>query len=478
MSLLWSVAFAQDGGEAERGRWDGEVALDVLHATSEAAVPAGGPTPGLSATELGMRLRGTVETGSVVAALDYQGREAVGGTFQTTPLRLFYRAEVVGTVAGDHLDLAAGRFVAPSVNFLAVDGGRLAWRPSDHVTVQVFGGRRGVSTTMSSLGFDTVLPAVGGGAALRGDDGAAEVQVSYAGDQAALPSGDPEAPIEDTWNALAASLRGHVEALEDSLLVGANATVSQRASFVFLPTPGSAQVTAQALDLFQGFGYVRWRPADAVRVDFDLLRQEANLEFAGVDSDPDAPGVQLPGGVDVTVIDPTFTDARARGAVALGDHGWLRPDLRLRLRTGRTEFRYGLGADLTDLVTEGPFVRARFWLEDIMQGGEADDVGAVDRLLWSGSGGWSSGPLEAELGASRMDRAAAPVSGRTEGRTTSEDLGPFVLEAQDVGFARVFVTDRSRFGGWFGGLDAEMNLTAEPEVRAFVQIGVLGDGSW
>jgi hypothetical protein len=477
MMLAWAVA-AQAGDE-ERGRWDAEVALDVLHAGSTSEAPSSGPTPGLSATELGMRVLGSVESGAVEAAVDYQGREAVAGTFQTVPFRLFYRAEVVGTLARDRVELAAGRFVAPSVVFLPVDGARVAWRPSEHASVQLFGGRRGVSTARRSLEPGTLLPAVGGAGAWLGDRGSAEVLLSFAGDEALLPGVDPEAAdTVDTWNALAGTVRAQVEPVDDAVLVGATATVTQRASFVFLPTAGSAQVTAQALDLFQGLGYLRWRPSRAARVDLDLLRQEAALDFGGADTDPEAPGVQLPGGFDVTLVDPTFTDVRARAALAAGEHVWLRPDARLRLRPGRTELRYGVGADLADLVLDGPFVRARAWLEDIGMGGLEDDVGAIDRVYWSGSGGWSSGPLEAELGASRTDRALAPVSARTTAATTSDDLSPFVLAAQDVGFARLFVTDRSRWGGWFAGLDAEMNLTAEPEVRAFVQVGLLGDGSW
>lgn len=477
IALGWGVAaFAQD---AERGHWDGEVALDVLHATSSSDAPASGPSEGLSATELGMRVRGDVQTGGFAAGLDYQGREAVAGTFQTVPFRLFYRAEVVGTVARERLDLAAGRFLAPSVVWLPVDGARVAWRPSEHTTLQVYGGRRGITTARASLAPGALLPAVGGAGTWVHDRGGAEVLASYAGDQAVLPGVDPDAAdTVDTWNALAGTLRGHVEPVDDLLLVGGSVTGTQRASFVFLPTAGSAQVTAQALDLFQGLAYARWRPADRARFDLDLLRQAADLEFAGVDDDPTRPGVQLPGGVDLTLVDPTFTDVRARAALGAGSHVWIRPDARLRLRPGRTELRYGVGADLADLVVDGPFVKARAWLEDIGMDGTGDDVGAVDRVYWSGSAGWSTGPVDAELGASRTDRALAPVSSRADAATSSDDLSPFVLAAQDVGFARLFVTDRSRWGGWFTGVDAEVNLTDAPEVRAFVQLGMLGDGSW
>lgn len=476
MIALCAAAMAQ---EAERGRWDAEVALDVLHAESDAVGGDGAPDGPLSSTELGMRVRGLVEAGALEAGLDYQGREPIAGLFPTPTTRLFYRAEVVGRVARDRLDLAAGRFLAPSVGFLPVDGARLAWRPSPSWSLQAFGGRRGVDTAMRSIDLSTLLPAVGGAGAYRGDRGSAEVVVSWAGDRTVGFGVDPEAAgTVDTWNALAATARGHVEPVDDLLILGATATASQRASYVFLPQPGAGVVTAEAIDLLQGFAYARWRPSRAARVDLDVIRQESNLSFAGVDEDPEAPGVQLPGGLAVTLIDPTFTDLRARAALAAGDHVWIRPDVRARLRTARTELRYGVGADLRDLVLDGPFVRARGWLEDVRTGGTADDVGAVDRLLWSGSAGWSSGPVEAELGASRVDRAAAPVSSRSNADTASEDLGPFVLEAQDVGFARLFVTDRSRWGGWFGGLDAEMNLTDAPEVRAFVQVGFLGDGSW
>lgn len=478
------TSWAASAGAAEpevreaRGEWDGEVALDVLHATSTSDAPDAGPTPALSATELGMRIRGTADTSpdggdGVLAALDYQGREAVAGTFPTTTWRLFYRAELVGTLADGHLDLAAGRFLAPSVMFLPVDGARAAWRPGDHVALELFAGRRGVTTARQTVDFGTLLPAVGGAGRWTGDRASAEVLLSFAGDQLLEPSVDPElATTVDTWESLGGSVRGQVEPVDQRLYVGGTASATQRASFVFLPTPGAAVVTAQALDLYQAYGWARWRASDAVRVDVDVARQAADLEYAGAD----APGV------DFSLVDPTFTDLRGRAGFEVVDSWWLRPDVRLRLRTGRSELRYGLGADLADLVVDGPFVRGRFWLEDIGMGGEGDDVGAIDRVYWSGSAGWSAGPVDAELGASRMDRAAGYVSTRTTTGLASDDLSPFVLAAQDVGFARLFVTDRGASArgthGWFAGLDGEMNLTAQPEVRAFVQVGLLGDGQW
>lgn len=477
MIATWVAAAAAQSDEPA-GSWDGEVAFDLLHATSASDAPDSGPTPGLSATELGMRIRGSVRSGGVVAALDYHGREAVAGTFPTTTWRLFYRAEVVGTVAGDRLDLAAGRFLAPSVLFLPVDGARVAWRPSDHVTAQLFGGRRGVDTARQTIDFGTFLPAVGASGLLRGERGQGEVLLSWSGDQLLVPGVDPDAAdTVDTWTSPAGTLRGHVEPVDDLLLVGAAVSGTQRASYVFLPNPGAAAVTAQALDLYQGLAWIRWRASDAVRVDLDVVRQAADLDYGGGDLDPDEPGLQTEG-VDVALVDPTFTDLRGRAGFELVDRTWLRPDVRLRLRPGRSELRYGVLADASNLGIEGPVVRGRFWLEDIGMQGTGDDVGAVDRLYWSASGGWSRGALDAELGASRMDRAAGYVSARTSDAVGSDDLSPFVLAAQDVGFARLFVTDRSRFGGWFGGLDAEVNLTDAPELRAFLQVGILGDGRW
>ena len=181
----------------------------------------------------------------------------------------------------------------------------------------------------------------------------------------------------------------------------------------------------------------------------------------------------------VAIVDPTFTDLRARGAVgaSAASGGWVRPDLRIRLRPGRTEVRVGGGADA--YLASGPFARGRIWLEDILAPGDRDDVATIDRILWQAGAGYERGAIQVEAGASFMDRAAAPVSSRSADPTnasvplSSDDLAPFALEAQNVAYLRGFLASRRGFVG----LDLEANVV-QGEVRAFVQVGLLGDASW
>lgn len=454
--IAWLLCLPVFGGEFE-----GELAVDALHATSTSDQPNSGPQPAFSATELGLRLRGTLEEGRFLGALDYQGREPLGGLFPTTAHRLVYRAEVVATLVRDGLQVGVGRFVAPSVVFLPVDGVRVIATPRSALRFELFGGRRGITSARSNLGFDSFLPAVGGTAAWTADAGQIELRGAWARDRVVL--GTQAFPYTDDYAALNGQVRGWVRPVP-ALTLGAAGTLAERATYTLAPLGLDPVLQVQALDLFQALGWASLRPSDDVRIDADALHQAATLSAAEVDADP-------PGEVP-TFVDPTFTDVRARGAVRTADLAWLRPDVRLRLRDARTELRYGAGVDLDRLGIPGPFVRGRLFVDDILASAP-DDVGAVDRLLWSASGGYSRGAIEVEAGASFVDRALAPVSARSLGATVSEDLSPFVLEAQNVVFGRAFWTNR-RF---FGGADVEVSVH-DPEIRGFVQLGVLTEAGW
>lgn len=452
---------------AVAGEMEGEVAVDALHATSTSDVPISGPQASLSATELGLRVRGTVEQGRFLFALDYQGREPIGGLFPNTAHRLLYRAEVVATVVEDHLEVGVGRFVAPSVVFTAVDGARVVAKPGDALRFEVFGGRRGITSARSDLGFDTFLPAVGGSAGYTVERGSFELRGAWARDQIRLGTlGSPYTVSldgADEYGAFNGQARTWLRP-SDTLLFGAAGTLAQRATYVLGPVDVDPVIEVQALDLFQALGWASFRPSDAVRVEADVLRQSATLSAAEVDTDP-------PGDIP-TLVDPTFTDLRVRAALRPADLGWIRPDVRLRLRDARTELRYGTGLEADRLGVPGLFVRGRVFVDDILASAP-DDLGAVDRLLWSASGGYSKGALELEAGASFVDRALAPVSARSLSATESDDLSPFVLEAQNVLFGRAFWTNR-RF---FGGADVEVSVE-DPEVRGFLQLGVLTEARW
>jgi hypothetical protein len=229
----------------------------------------------------------------------------------------------------------------------------------------------------------------------------------------------------------------------------------------------SADVTVQAADLLQGLVWASWDPVDDLGVDADVIRQSAELSAAP------------PAGAEAVLVDPTFTDVRLRAHGRVADAAWLRPDVRLRVRGStvpdvpRTELRFGGAADIDRLPISGWFLHGELFVDDILEDGQRDDTGTTDRLLWVASTGYSSGPLEVEGGASFVDRALAPVSSRSAAATVSDDLSPFVLEAQNIVFLRGFWTNRTLFGG----ADVEVSTT-DPEVRAFLQVGVVGDRRW
>ncbi len=137
-------------------------------------------------------------------------------------------------------------------------------------------------------------------------------------------------------------------------------------------------------------------------------------------------------------------------------------------------------ADIDDLGIEGLFTRAMLQIDDVFADDGAQDVGAVDRLLWRASAGYSRGGIDLEAGASFIDRASGPVTGRSVSPVdpgvpgSSTDLSPFVLQAQNIVFARAFASSRQ----WFIGGDLEANVEDVPEIRAFLQVGALMESRW
>ena len=367
-----------------------------------------------------------------------------------------FRADVAWRT--DRYELGAGRFFAPSALWLSMDGvrGTLNVQRS---WATVFAGRRAISLSRRNLPPSAFLPVLGADVGVAQAGWRGQIAANLAGDRIVL--GNPGDEVQQDVLGGSALARVTVTASE-VVQGGAQASVANNATFAVGPNAGELTLTLQALSLYQALGWARWRPSRGAQVSGTVLHQQVTV----VSEDS----------VDLPLVDPSFTDLRVRGVFGNMQLGFLRPDVRLRFRNARTELRYGGAFELHVPTLRGPYVLGVGWLEHVF---DVEEPALVDRLRWQLGAGWERGAVQAEAGLGVIDRAAGPVSGRPadpnrEGIPgVSEDLSPFVLEAQNVAFLRGFVTGRR----WFAGADLEANLL-DRELRAFIQVGLIGRTSW
>ncbi|MCB9677125.1 MAG: hypothetical protein H6737_18555 [Alphaproteobacteria bacterium] len=455
------------------GDLDVQVSLDALVATSKNGDPGAGQPESLASGDLGMRakLDLTELDGRFRAHVDYRGRQPVFGQFRNSALPLLYRAEARYAPVKDVLWIGAGRFIAPTSVFLPIDGlnvtyTRKGWRAG------LFAGRRAISTGRANIGFGDLLPAVGGFFGVQQNRWGVDATVAWSQDL--LKVGAATEGIEEKAGGLTGVVRANARPV-DILSFGGQVALQQQATYYLGPTWTEATVEVQALDLFNALGWASIKPTDWLRVDVDGIHQNVAVYAAGtIEGEDQVEDLQ----------EPRFTDARLRVRIGPPQIGWLRPMLRYRVRPDRTELRVGARLDVNDFGVPGPYATVQGAMDDIRGESQKQDVGSRDRTFGSaavgfrGTGSVLPG-LDAQLGASYVERAASPVSGRRVDPanpglpSTSDDLQPFTLEADPIVFARAFYSGKR----WFGGLDFEKHLS-EPEVRALVQFGVLTEVGW
>ncbi|MEZ4320642.1 MAG: hypothetical protein R3F61_24380, partial [Myxococcota bacterium] len=338
---------------------------------------------------------------------------------------------------------------------------RSGWRAG------LFGGRRAITTGRQTLGYDTFLPAVGGFFGLQRDRFGADATVAWSQDL--LRIGASTEAIEETAGGLSAVVRANARPV-DTVSFGGQVAAHQQAKYLLGPTWSEATVEVQALGLFNALAWVSLKPTDWLRVDVDGIHQNVAVYAAGT----------IEGGERVEDLqEPRFTDARLRVRLGPPKIGWLRPEIRYRVRPDRTELRTGVRLDVNDLGVPGLYTTFLGMVDNISGEDQKQDVGSRDRTMGSAAVGFHDFGLDARVGASYVERAAAPVSGRRVDPanpglpTTSDDLQPFTLEADPILFARAFYSGRR----WFGGVDFEKHLS-EPEVRALLQVGILTEVGW
>jgi hypothetical protein len=460
MKLAWALILlimipksARASGDAE-----GEVGLDFLHAGIFQNPPVSGEPETIVAQEMGVRvrLRARELDRRLSLDIDYRGREPIGGDVQDQAMRLLYAGELRYQIIAGTLTAGAGRFVAPSVAFLPVDGGRFDLA-IDRLIFSAFGGRRAITTSLRNVELSTFLPAAGASAVYEDALLFAEAAYAYSGDRATI------AETDQTYRASSAYVRA-LSRLLPEISAGGQIAFSQRASYLLGPTWTTVALSVHAADLFSGSFFVDWRPLKELRLTYDLQYQRTEIARDGQTS-------------QLALVDPRFTDNQLRAAYRLFDVGWLRGAFRWRARNDRQERRYTIGADLDRLPLLGLFARGFVTYEDV----SLDHPGPnLDRTLWSASLGYRLSGLDLEAGASFIERRAGPLSGLVatprdpNDPSRPVDLSPFVLEAQRIAFVRAFYAGDI----WFAGLDAEQNLVDAHERRFFAQLGALVEGEW
>jgi hypothetical protein len=447
---------------ARAGSWDGEAAIDTLAATSRSSDPGTGPSESLASADVGLRLRGNVADNAekVSFHLDYWGRQPFAGAYRNARHHLLFAAVLRYRPEPDWT-LSVGRFVAPSVLFLPMDGFSAKYHP-ERFEVELFGGRRGVTTSRLNSPLSEFRPALGARASYAAGGGRVEAVVAAASDQVRLGAGDSDAFVKS------GVVRGSLRVGDTD--VAAHVAASDQIHYALGPTWADATTVVVGPGLWSAAAWTRHHVTDDLRATAEVHVQRVSVvRDATTTAD----------GQVADLFEPGFADVRLRIDASPADGSWIRGDGRIRRRPDRTEVRYGARADLRDVGVDGLTLDGSLHLEHLFASEDAKFAPAVDRLFWRAEAGWSDGPLDVVAGASVVERAAAPVSSRRVDPSApdepkdSDDLPPFVLGTQEIAYLRAFWAGRSLFGG----IDVERSLE-DGEWRAFAQIGWVGGGSW
>lgn len=455
------------------GSLSGELGLDLLRAHSRETGGASlvGVPESIALQEAGLRVRlsGRELDERLSLEIDYHGREPLGGDVQNSTLRLLYRGELGYALIPDRLSFGAGRFVAPSVLLLIVDGIKADFSTGG-ATISPFAGRRAITTSRRNVPLERFPPAAGLGVSWRAQGFSLEGAVAYARDEAVLVKGlDEQVTSYDSGSGF---LRVVFQPA-DHVFAGGEVAFAERATYVLGPTWREIELTAQAIDLWNGVLYVDWRPLRSLRFGYDFHTQRTAVFRKGLEIESEPELAAVPD-------EPRFADHRITAAHRVLDRAWARGDLRLRLRPDRHERRYGGSLEVDELGIEGLIFRGSAAYEDVVFDDESAPRPDLDRLLWSASLGYRIAALEAEAGASFIDRRSGPLSGRRFDRASPGDpgspvdLAPFVLDAQRFAFVRAFYADEH----FFGGIDVEQSLEDGGELRLLFQAGLLVEASW
>ncbi len=456
----------------------GELVFDYLYARAETVADAAAADSGqttLDAGDLGIRFLYTTPIAGLgdgaQLQIDYHGREALQGNTRNSAVRLFYAANV-SLPLNANTSLSIGRFLAPSVVLLPVDGVQLTRKhefSGGQGTVRMFAGRRGVLTSRRNVPVDEFLPALGADWQWRNQRYSFAGTLGFSEDEAILLPASQE--LKRRYGSLSAAVQATAE-LSHGVSTYFRLAGFEQATFRLGPSWSALDLDAEALDLWHASGFVRWRPNRDWRFRYALHSQRAAVYRVGL---------QLPdglGGIE-QVSDPGFTPRftdhalRAERRFVLGaTQGWVRANARYRVRPDRSELRLGGELHANDLLREGVTLRLAGVFDRISERGGHPIALDGDRRYLSAALGFGQDGWHIEAGGQWLDRDG-PYSGRTftvvdpDEPVNPRDHSLFVLEAQTNAFVRVFWTGRR----YFAGLDLERNLEDGGEFRAFAQLG-------
>lgn len=451
--LLCALAVAST---ARAGGVEAAASVDVFHADNAGA---GSPeVAGAQELGIGARLRFREFDDDLRFAAHYTGREPLFGDVQNTALRTLWETWLSYALLDDAITLRAGRFAVPAATLLVVDGADARFGLPWGFTASLFGGRRGLTSSLREAGVSLWLPVVGAGAGWRHDLASIDVVVDYAQDQAYFANGATESP----WGGFDALAQASSRPF-DWLMFGGRFAFVQRGAYALGPTWTDLRVQTQVIDLFSAYGFAEWRPHHLVRLGYDVQYQRPRVvrtaSLVGPDEVPE-------------LVDPFFLDNRVTASVSPFAIGWLRAGARHRWRPERNELRYFGEIDVNHLAPVGVYGKALVVYEDVIENGAAWDPGP-DRLLGSTAVGYEDYGFDVSTGISYIERSATPWSGRSLDATRPADLSPFVLEAQRIWFVRGSYGMRE----WYVAVDAERNVD-DAEYRFFVQVGGRLELAW
>jgi hypothetical protein len=449
---------------------DAEAGVDLLAANVVNTDPGAGDPAQMTAFELGLRalVHATAVDRHIHVDIDYQGRQPVGGNTSDSAIHLLNQAEVSADFLDKKVFVGLGRFFAPGSVLQSVDGLRAKLQLGP-VELQVFGGRRAITSTRDgNVDFKTFLPIGGASASLLLPRLQAEIGASYGQDQVVVQT-DTLEPTVSTIGSFSAYGRATVRPV-DWLVAGAEVSTAQRASYLLGPTWNDVNLHVLSVDIFYAVFFLEVRPLKSLRVSYDFHFQNAALSQGGY-VDPSTMQVVA------SEFQPRFIDNRVRIKWRPMALGWLGPEVRLRMRPDWDELRLGGFADLSPEWALGFCLRGSYTYEKMLQLGAA--LAPTDRSYWSASVGWRGRGLDLALGVSDVERSALPVSGRvyTPYNDTPDkpvDLSPFVVGAQRLTFLRAFWGNAL----FFAGVDFEQSLTDVRERRVFAQLGARLEKEW